>query len=157
MRTIELGIALGLATLLGAAPAARPADTACVLQAKEDFRACRTECREDFVQTRFVCRGVDPLCGRACLAGRQVCIDDVRAPLDACVRGCREQLAAERAQCPPDPGPARDACVDAAQVRAFVCRDDCRERWRQDPEVQADLQRCRDAFRACVAHCPRVQ
>ena len=151
MRTVALGI---LALLCTAGTARAAVDQTCLLGAKEAFRACRVDCREELIQDRFVCRGIDPVCGRACLAGRQVCIDDVRAPLDACIDGCRAQLAAERAQCPPVGDPARDACVDAAQVKAFVCRDDCREAWRKDPNVQASLRRCRDSFRACVAQCP---
>ena len=145
--------ALAVLTALGGAPVARATDLACVVQAKQDFQTCRVQCRDDFVQTRFGCRGVDAACGKACLAGREVCVDGVAQPLLDCVAGCRVTLQADKAAC----APADTACVDAAQVKAFVCRDGCRDAWRQDPNTAAGLANCKKSFRACVGTCPPAQ
>jgi hypothetical protein len=87
--------------------------------------------------------------------GREICVDNARA-LEACVDGCRARLQVDKGSCPPVGDPGRDACVDAAQIQAFICRDDCREAWRNDPATVAGLANCREIFRGCVAACPQL-
>lgn len=147
---------LAAAAVLAGTASTVAATNQCVVSARAEYLACKTDCRDDFVQARFTCRGVEPACGRACLAGRQVCLDNARAPLEACVGQCRGDLQTAKMSCPPPGDPARDACIDAAQLVAFVCRDGCREAWRSDPATEAALQNCRETFRACVAACPRL-
>jgi hypothetical protein len=126
MLMLRLLLALGL--VVGSVRVAH-ADRGCILEVKGTALACVAQCRDDFRSAKFACRGVDATCGKACLAGRQVCAD------------------AADAVC--------DACVDAAQVTAFVCRDGCRESWRTDATVKSLLASCRSSFRACVAACPK--
>ncbi len=164
---------LALAVMLLADSAVRAhADATCVQRARTDMVACVAQCRDDFRSARFTCRGIDPTCGKACLAGRQACVDDVAdilttgqlpggGTLANCAGGtdqCRSDLRAARTACgaPCNANPTCDACVDAAQVTAFVCRDTCRESWRRDATVHGLLEACRVSFRACVAQCPRL-
>jgi hypothetical protein len=147
------------------------ADLACRLQAKEEFRACKADCKNDYRSAKLGCRNVDPACGLGCMAGRQVCrdsVDDILATgqlpgggtLDNCADGtdgCKAGLQAAKDACgaPCAPGDqACDACVDAAQVTAFVCRDDCRESWRSNGVVAALKESCTTTFRACIGACP---
>ena len=158
--------------LVAASPALAHADAACVLEARANMVSCVAQCRDDFRSTRFTCRGIDPTCGKACLAGRAECVDGVETILSTgqlpaggtlanCATGtdgCRAALVAAKATCgaPCNGDPTCDACVDAAQVTAFVCRDTCRENWRRDPTVQSLLQSCRSTFRSCAGACPRL-
>ena len=41
----------------------------------------------------------------------------------------------------------RDACIDQAQVVAFMCRDECRE------GVQGSMKECRTILRNCLKAC----
>ena len=161
---IAAGVVVGFAR-------AAHGDPACILEAKATALACIAQCRDDLRSARFACRGVDASCGRACLAGRQVCTDaaedilqtgqvpggGVLANCSGGTAGCRAALQAAKAICgaPCNGNAVCDACVDAAQVTAFVCRDGCRESWRTDPTVKSLLASCRTTFRACVAACPK--
>lgn len=151
-----------------AAGAAR-ADLSCKLQAKNDYVACKQTCKEDYRDAKLTCRNVDPACGTACLAARQVCRDGYEAilatgeipgggTLASCATGtdgCRSDLEAARLSCgAPCNGDATcDACVDAAQVASFICRDTCRESWRADAVVIALKESCRATFQACIGAC----
>jgi hypothetical protein len=172
MRIISVGL-IGLAAAallqLGAVATAR-ADLACKQQAKDDYRACKQTCKDDYRAAKLTCRNVDPTCGTACLAGRQVCRDDVDAILSTgqlpgggtladCADGtdgCRARLADAKDACgaPCNGDPTCDACVDAAQVTSFICRDTCRESWRADPTVAALETTCHDTFQSCIHACP---
>lgn len=170
MRTARLIVA-GMVVVAGSRAFAH-ANASCVLQARADMATCVAQCRDDFRSARFTCRGIDPACGKACLAGRQVCVDGATdilttgqlpggGTLDACTTGtagCRAALEAARTGCAAPCGgdPACDACVDAAQVTAFICRDTCRESWRRNVTVLGLLQSCRTTFRTCVAACPKL-
>ncbi len=146
-------------------------DTECKRQAIDDMRDCKVECKDEFKAAKLTCKGIDPVCGIGCLAGRQACRDDADAVLDSgqlpgggtladCATGtdgCRAALEIAKTGCgaPCAIGNAVcDACVDAAQVTSFVCRDTCRERWRADAVVTALRQTCKDSFQACTAACP---
>jgi hypothetical protein len=171
MRSIRASVLAGIGLGLIAAGAAG-ADNTCTQQARGTFRSCAAQCRDDLRTARFACRGVDPVCGKACLAGRQVCTDPIEevletgqlpqsGTLEGCAtgtRGCKADLEAARTACgPPCHGDATcDACVDGAQVTAFVCRDGCRESWRRNATVRAMREGCRTTFRACVAACPKL-
>jgi hypothetical protein len=160
-----IGAALLLSAGLGSA------DQQCIQQAISDYKACKAQCQDDFQSAKFACRGVNPACGLACLAGRQVCFENANNVLQTgqlpgggtlpdCATGtdgCKAQLQQDKQACgaPCAQGDeVCNTCVDNAQVKAFTCRDRCRERWSADPTVQQMIQSCRDGFKACVRGCP---
>lgn len=146
MRALSATMTLGLFLTIGVGGAA--ADSQCMRDAKEARTECKVECDDDFVIARDLCRNIDPECAATCRGEREECRDAIFAALDHCVDGCRVQLNVERAACPRR-GRGRDGCLDRAQVRAFVCRDECRG----DLQVRPGLNGCRDDFRACMAGC----
>lgn len=146
MRALSATMTLGMCLMIGVGGAA--ADTRCMQDAKEARVECKTSCDDDFVIARDLCRNIDPVCAAGCRMERDACRGAVFGALDRCVDGCRTQLNVDRAACPKR-GRDRDRCLDRAQVRAFVCRDDCRE----ELQVRAGLNDCRDAFRGCMAGC----
>ena len=54
----------------------------------------------------------------------------------------------ERATCPRR-GRGRDFCMDRANIRAFLCRDECRD----SLHVQEALQACRQKLTVCMNGC----
>lgn len=155
MRGIGVRFVLAVACVGGAVATAQ-ADPACIAQSKETFKACRQQCSDDYKDDKFRCRNVDPGCGNACLAGREVCLEPINATLDTCLDGCKATLQdTKQNQChaPCAAGDTVcDGCVDDAQVAAFVCRDNCREDFRANHTD--DVKQCRAIFRACVHACP---
>jgi hypothetical protein len=137
---------LGLFLTIGVGGAV--ADTQCMQDAKDIRTECKASCDEDFVISRDLCRNIDPECAATCRGAHGECRDAIFAALDQCVDGCRVQLNIDRAACPKR-GRSRDFCLDRAQVRAFVCRDDCRETL----NVRPGLVSCRDDFRSCMTGC----
>ncbi len=146
MRALGTTILLGLTLVVGVGRAT--ADSECLRDAKAERGECRAECDEDFVIARDICRNIDPVCAAGCRVELEECRASIAAALESCVGGCRAQLNADKAACPKK-GRGRDTCIDRAQVRAFLCRDDCRE----DLQVRASLNRCRQSFRGCMAGC----
>src|SRR5262245_12074648 len=122
MRLVTFLLAASLLAPTAGAMAAG-VDRQCVLDAVEKRNDCIDDCRDKFREQRFLCRNIDPACGNACRIGRATCMAPFLATLDACLDGCRSDLQDAKALCPTDPGPERDACIDAAQVVAFQCRD----------------------------------
>ena len=154
MRSFGLGFMMALACVGGSAVIAQ-ADPACLAQAKENFKGCRAQCSDDYKDDKFRCRNVDPACGNACLAGREVCLEPINSILDTCLEGCKSTLQGAKNDCgaPCAPGDTVcDGCVDNAQIQAFVCRDNCREDFRANHTD--DVKLCRAAFRACEHACP---
>ena len=147
------------------------ADATCVQNAKTNFQACTRQCKQDFVDARLLCRNIQPVCGEACLAGRQVCLDTVNTILQTgqlpgggtlanCSGGtdeCKAIFQAGKQACHA-PCQSLDTqcleCVDAAQVVDFQCRDACRDSWRTNPTVISMLQSCQGSFKACIQKCP---
>lgn len=146
MRALSTTILLGLLLTVGVGRAV--ADSECIQDAKEQRGQCRTECDEDLVIAKDLCRSIDPECAAACRVEHGACRDGVIAELGTCVDACRVQLNADRAVCPKR-GRAREFCMDRAQVRAFLCRDECRD----SLQVRRRLNGCRDDFRTCMRGC----
>lgn len=146
MRALSSTVLLGLFLTVGVGGAA--ADSECIQDAKEMRGQCRAECDEDFTIARDLCRNIDPECAAGCRTGLDECRAPIVAALESCVDGCRTQLNADRAGCPRR-GRGRDFCLDHANVRAFLCRDECRG----NLQTSAGLNACRESFRTCMAGC----
>jgi hypothetical protein len=131
----------------------------CVAGAKTEFKNCTADCKEAFQVAKDSCRKVDHECAEKC---REEYDGDGESQVVGCVTPFLESRAAELAVCQaaletakaicrqnnPDPGQARDTCIDNAQVSAFICRDTVREKF------QPDLAKCRATFKACIKACP---
>ncbi len=172
MRRFAFHFTVALVSVI-ALGAAVQADPMCKLQAKDDYRACKDDCKDNYRAAKLTCRNIDPSCGTACLAAREVCRDgynDILASgqlpgggqLDNCptgTDGCRAQLDTDKAACgaPCNGSSTCDTCVDAAQVTSFVCRDTCRESWRANAIVGALEASCKSTFQACIGACGPAQ
>ena len=99
----------------------------CVREAREIQTECRAACRDDFLTDKDLCRNIDPACGDACRTAYASCTAPFTEILTNCKDTCRTAYLSERDGCPIAGDPTRDACVDEAQIRAFSCRDTCRE------------------------------
>jgi len=124
---------------------------ACIDEARSDLVACTTVCKEQFIMDKDGCRDVDHECADACRDGRETCVTPILSDLEACKGLCYDALVADKANCrvlhAGDPL-GLDACIDGAQVKAFMCRDSCREK------VAEELKACRIGFRTCIKACP---
>jgi hypothetical protein len=156
----SLAIIFSGALMFSSSAVARIAcDAECVARAKADFQHCTADCKEAFQVAKDSCRKVDHECVENCRAEYD---GDGDSQIVGCVTPFLENRATKLAVCQAtledakaicrlnnlEPGPARDACIDDAQVSAFLCRDTVRE------EFQPDLARCRAAFKACIKLCP---
>ena len=139
-------------------------DPQCKDDVKAEFRSCKSDCKTEYRTDKDLCRNVDPVCGTACRAIRAACIEPFEEAVDACKDVCRGTLADAKVVCKLiEDAEARDLCIDAAQITAFICKDDCREDTTVDdpntPEVdpipwREGLKACRQISRACIKACP---
>ncbi len=146
MRALRATLTLGFVLTVGVGTAA--AGSECVQDAKEVRAECRRDCDDEFVITRDLCRNIDPECAAGCRVAKEECRNVVVSALESCFGGCRRQLETDRAACPRR-GRGRDFCMDRAQIRAFLCKDECRESLR----VRAALNACQETFKACMNGC----
>jgi hypothetical protein len=143
----RLGIVLGLALALGAGRAY--AGDPCIGDAKETFTECKGDCKEGYQLAKDNCINRLHSCVEGCRAGRSECVDATN--LDEDLAACRDTLRADKEQCRTTHAgddAAIDACIDQAQVVAFLCRKEARRTAK--PAITA----CRAGFRACVQACP---
>jgi hypothetical protein len=122
----------------------------CKLDAKGVYLACKAAAREAFQAQKDLCLNRDHACVEVCRADRDTCREPVENQLDADIAACNATRDAGVGNCVllyPE-GPDRDACITAAQVDAFQCRDAARE------TAKPGFQRCRDAFQTCALACP---
>jgi hypothetical protein len=135
-----------LAVVVG--PVAARAGNPCISDAKQQYRECRAQCTEDFQVARDNCLNRDHECVELCRAERSDCHD--ATGIDAEIRACNLAARDARGDCRtahPE-GPARDQCIDQAQLIAFQCRDAARE------QARPALKACRKQFRRCAIACP---
>lgn len=146
-----VGALLIAAGLTSAAWADSSSLSQCKDDAKQENKACRDACQEAYQVSKDMCRNISHDCAETCRAARSTCVTPPLDALDACKQGCETQFDADKEPCKLlDKGSAeRDACVDAAQVKAFQCRDTCRENL-----DHAALKQCYKQFRACLTACP---
>ncbi len=134
-------------------PLVRGEARVCRQEAILEFTAAKDACKQDRRLAVDACRKLDHTCVEQCRADRDGCRAPIEAALETAVDTCRaardEAVDVCRATTADDT-PERDACVDAAQLANFQCRDAAREAAR--PERQA----CRDSFLSCVEVCPRA-
>ncbi|MFN8542747.1 MAG: hypothetical protein U0807_00835 [Candidatus Binatia bacterium] len=147
--TIRRTITTVLAALLLAAPAAQAGPVgACITAAKDLYVECTGGCKEGFQVAKDDCLNRDHACVEACRSERADCRE--ASGIDADLAVCAAQLETAKANCrtlyPSDPV-LRDACIDNAQVDAFVCRDTVRE------NNHAEIKACRQAFKTCAGLC----
>ena len=123
----------------------------CKNDGKDEFKACRDACQEAYQVSKDMCRNISHDCAETCRAARQTCTAGPLDALDACKQACATQFDSDKAPCTqlPKDSAERDACVDAAQVKAFQCRDTCRENL-----DGAALAQCRKQFTSCIKACP---
>lgn len=146
MRTLSATIALGFILTAGVAGAGN--DSQCVQDAKEQRGQCRMACDDDFVVMRDLCRNIDPECAAGCRAVKAACREPILTALAGCVEDCDHQVEVDRAACPRR-GRGRDFCLQRAQLRGFLCRDECRD----SLHVHAGLEGCRTTFSTCMNGC----
>lgn len=161
-RIFALAGAVGSFIVCAAAASYGRPNPGCVADAAHERNLCRDLCRENFQAAKDLCRNIDHGCADACRTGREACLEGTPenpgplATLRGCISNCNAALDAEKTrcrneQCPegtPDRETCLDACIDAAQVVAFQCRDNCRE------AARPGIKLCRDAFRSCIRACP---
>ena len=152
-RTISsfLGAALIATCLATAAWAAASSTKQCRDDGKAEYKACRDACQETYQVAKDMCRNVSHDCAETCRSARQTCTAGPLDALDACKAACATQFDSDKEPCKQLPADSaeRDACIDAAQVTAFQCRDVCRETL-----DDAALAQCRKQFKDCIAACP---
>jgi hypothetical protein len=127
----------------------------CVQDGKDARNDCVSTCQESFRIAKDTCRNVNHDCADLCRVAYDQCIEDdpTLVALTTCKAGCQTNLESVKADCRlrhTEGTPERDACIDAAQLLAFVCRDNCRENNNAGPALKA----CREDFRECIKLCP---
>ncbi len=185
MQRVGLGLLLA-ASLAVSGVAYAKADPTCIANAKAARNDCQQQCREDFQAQTFVCRGISPDCGVACLAGRKACRANVQTILQTGLlpdgsqldpnncpsgtNGCDAALANAKTACFAPNCPSGQTCtscqpgdtvcqdcVDQAQIAHFTCVDACRDAYRANATVKSEKQGCDASFTACVHACPKLQ
>ena len=155
MRLMLISSLFGAALIATCISATARADSAstqqCKDDAKQEFQACKATCQESYQVAKDMCRNVSHDCAEGCRATRDTCVAPPLDALDACKQACQTQFEADKEPCTQlEKGSAeRDACIDAAQVKAFQCRDTCREN-----ADHATLSQCYKQFRNCIRACP---
>jgi hypothetical protein len=123
----------------------------CRIDAKAAYKQCKADCREQLQTQKDLCRNRDHDCVEVCRARRDDCRKPIEDQLNADIEACNAQLASDKQQCqnafPNDPA-GLDQCIDNAQVTAFTCRDDARER------ARPGFANCRQQFQSCAELCP---
>jgi hypothetical protein len=120
-----------------------------VSDAKQQFVECKTDCKEGLQVAKDDCFARDHACMEVCRAGRDEC--RLASGLDAALLVCRDALRAAKDDCRSlhaEGSPELDACIDDAQVVAFLCRRGARS------AARPALGLCRADFRTCAKACP---
>jgi hypothetical protein len=156
MRTVAIMMLLGVFIFGGSIgiPESRASDSQpqCVQDAKTTFIECKAICQEDFQVAKDGCRNVPHECAESCRSVRETCVDEALNELDACLGPCNSAFLQARADCRLLYAPGSkylDHCIDATQITAFICRDDCRE----SVQLAAAMKICGKAFRLCIKGC----
>lgn len=148
-----LGLGLGIALLAaGSARANDPAKHQCIQDARDTRNSCVRVCQDDFLASMDTCRGVNHDCAQTARDSRDACVSTVLQMLKQCFDDTCGGFKAAIDQCRIDFAmgtPERDACIDAAQLQNFQCRDGCRE----SVQLSSSLKACRDEFKTDLQAC----
>jgi hypothetical protein len=124
----------------------------CVQDAKDERNLCVFNCQEAFRADKDACRNVNHDCADGCRVTYVDCVDDLLTALATCKTPCLEILELAKTACRSQWGAGtveRDACIDGVQLAAFACRDRCREDFNVNPGLKA----CRVLFGSCIKAC----
>ncbi|MGH7894000.1 MAG: hypothetical protein ACREQL_04980 [Candidatus Binatia bacterium] len=143
-------LAFAIVSLSFGLASAQTTTAECRIQAKNDYLVCKLGCREANQSDKDNCRNCEHTFAEGCRASRAICVDPFEEILEGCLEVCRADLATAKGLCVPGDPLAYDACIDAAQLAAFSCRDLCRE----DTVVRDGIKNCRLIFRGCMHLCP---
>lgn len=124
----------------------------CIQDAKTTFLECKTLCQENFQVDKDECWNIPHECAEICRSSRETCVDEALNDLDACLTPCNNTFVDAKADCRLLYAPGSidlDRCIDAAQLTAFICRDECRE----SIHLAVALKSCGRAFRVCIKGC----
>ena len=121
----------------------------CRKDARKDRSDCLGVCRDNYQAAILLC---GTPCVRACEIARKACKGPIQDTLTAAIKACNDTRTAAikscRAQRAADPAFDLGACIDAAQIAAFICRDDARE------TAFPALNTCRENYQVCIRACP---
>src|SRR5262245_49272140 len=119
----------------------------CIKEAKSDYKECTAACKDTRDSAIALCKQNHP-CEKTCAEHRHACREPILDALEAAIKACNTALHAAvklRRQIA-DPV-MHDACIDAAQIKALIGRDDARE------IAQPALNTCKEEFKACILAC----
>jgi hypothetical protein len=122
----------------------------CVEDAKQDLMECVITCQEAYRVQKDVCRNINHDCADDCREEYEKCVIEPSGELALCKGDCNRDLEIGRAWCRANTKwgtEDRDKCIDLVQLRAFGCKDQCRE------NVQVPLTQCWKEFRGCIKTC----
>ncbi len=156
MRTVAMMMLLGMFVVGGSVgipdSSASEFQSQCIQDAIATRQECKALCQENFQMDKDECWDVPHECAETCRSARETCVDEALDDLDVCLIPCSNTLATAKEDCrllyPQEPQDL-DRCIDAAQLTAFICRDDCRE----SIHLAAELKSCRKTFRVCIKAC----
>ncbi len=123
----------------------------CIWDATAEFALCVSTCRDAFRVDRDVCHNVNHDCAETCREDFEDCVATPLMDLGGCRVNCDAHLKIAKDTCHSSYQPGTkelDTCIDAAQLSAFSCRDECRE------TAAPALLQCRRDFRSCIKACP---
>jgi len=123
----------------------------CRFDANAANAAAKAVCVEDVQLEKDICKNRNHVCVEVCRATRDGCATPVLDALELAKDACRATRDGDVADCRiqfADGTPELDACIDQAQVEAFLCRD------AEHELAWPDLQACRQDFRTCAQACP---
>ena len=156
MRTVAMMMLLGMFVVGGLVgipdSSASEFQSQCIQDAIATRVECKALCQENFQMDKDECWDVPHECAETCRSARETCVDEALDDLDVCLIPCSDTLAAAKEDCRglyPLGSQDLDRCIDAAQLTAFICRDDCRE----SIHLAAELKSCRKTFRVCIKAC----
>lgn len=156
MRTVSMMMLLGMFVVGGSIGIAesRASDIQfqCIQEAQTILLECKTFCQENFQVDKDECRNIPHECAETCRSSRETCVDEALNDLDACLSPCNNTFVETKADCRLLYAPGSkdlDRCIDAAQLTAFICRDECRE----SIQLADALKSCGKAFRVCIKGC----
>jgi hypothetical protein len=149
-----LSILLLSAVVVGALGVVSPASAnndflhQCLKDARTEYGQCTNICKDNLQSAIAVCRQTHP-CEQTCAENRHACRTPILNILQASIKACNNTLRDAIKLCRHDTTDPvlRDACIDAAQIVALICRDDAHE------SAQPLLNQCKEDFRACILHC----